>query len=92
MNDKAAADLGRVLEALALRMVSIDAKLDKVLAAMEQQEKEKDAEALATVTANHGEKIARGLQFNRRALREMASKPATNTQDEFNHYLPGLPD
>lgn len=91
MNDKAAIELARVLEAMAQRLVSMDAKLTRLTDAMEQQEKDKDAAALEAVTANHGQAVARSLQHNRRALRELAAAPV----DEFAGYMPGaehLPD
>lgn len=91
MNEQTQKALADTLLAIAQRVQRMDSKLDKVLAAMEQQEKDKDAAALEAVTANHGPAVARSLQSNRQALRELAAKPV----DEFAGYMPGtehLPD
>lgn len=93
MNEQTQKALADTLLALAQRVQRMDAKLDGLVEAMERAEKATDAEALATVEANHGKAVARSLQHNRRALRELASKPA----DEFAGYAPGsgydsLPD
>lgn len=91
MNEQTQKALADTLLALAQRVQRIDSKLDKVLAALEQQERDKDAAALEAVTNSHGQAVARSLQHNRRALRELAAKPV----DEFAGYMPGaehLPD
>lgn len=93
MNEQTQKALAETLLAIAQRVQRMDSKLDKVLAAMEQQEKDKDAAALEAVTANHGKAVARELANNRQALRELAAKPVG--VDEFAGYMPGaehLPD
>lgn len=91
MNEQTQKALADTLLAIAQRVQRMDAKIDGLVEAMERAEKATDAAALEAVTANHGPAVARSLQNNRQALRELASKPA----DEFAGYMPGaehLPD
>lgn len=92
MNQETQKALAETLLAIAERVQRMDAKIDGLVEAMERAEKATDAAALEAVTANHGQTVARSLQHNRRALRELAAKPAV---DEFAGYMPGaehLPD